>query len=158
MRQYGYVQIALPTEKHRTFVRAHRLLFHHLGWDALDDGTGSYWMPNPPTGPYTRTVYVRPLSAMGGHHMRISFHPSKHSTQPGKAFRFRVTKSARTRDLIRLAHATKGDWHWMTDTTGKRVSRDEWLSWAALALPGALQGPPGPSEGYGSSLRPLLAA
>jgi hypothetical protein len=62
--------------------------------------------------------------------MRISFDPDKFSTKPGMAFRFRMNKSTTNSDLIRLAAGTKGDWCWMTNMNGHRISRSEWIAYA----------------------------
>jgi len=114
--------------KHVTSLRALNTTAERFGWDALDDGTGINWVIRGPAGSYTTTRTV-PLKGnwRGGWPMFISTHPSKTSTVKGQCFRFRVGKSTRQEHLLLIAAATQGDWEWMTDLDGRRVSRADWL-------------------------------
>jgi hypothetical protein len=104
-------------------------LIRRLGWEHLDDGTGNH-LGQTGNGPYTDTRCVGVIKAhKGGTPMRISFHPSKKSTQPGMAFQFRMGGCATKGDVLTLALATQGDWCWMTDLDGHRIDREQWLAW-----------------------------
>ena len=64
--------------------------------------------------------------AVGGKRLRICRSPSRQGHPAGLTNQFKVSNSCRTVDLAELAHFTQGDWHWMEDLSGKRLSRDHW--------------------------------
>jgi len=131
---FGYITIGHTRHGNAIRVKAHGELIRALGWDALDDGRGSYGQP-PRRGPYTSSAYCpRIVAHKGGRPMRISFHPSTTSTHPGMAFRFRISGTATNANVLDLAMAAQGDWHWMTSLEGRRVSRAEWIAYAQGGL------------------------
>ena len=132
---FGFVTIRRTKNRNAVRIKARREVIKLLGWGVLDDGTGD-WGQAPSGGPYTGTrPYSRVAPWKGGVPMRISFDPDKFSTKPGMAFRFRVNKSTTNADLVQIAAATQGDWCWMTNFSGRRIDRAEWL---ALAQGGRL--------------------
>jgi len=131
---YGFITIRRTNSGNPVRVKADAGIIRMLGWGVLDDGFGEYGQPARGTGYTTTRPLGRAKAHKGGTPMRISFHPSKYSTQPGKAFRFRINKSATKPDLIRLAAATQGDWCWMTDLSGRRINREQWLAWSQGTL------------------------
>jgi hypothetical protein len=128
-----YSRVRIPTldGRNTTTLQALTTTVERFGWEVLDDGTGTNIPNKPVSGPYTgtRSLPVRP-NLKWGTRMEISLHAGKHSRAKGKVFRFRVTSSSRKEHLVLIALATKGDWGWMTDMEGKRISRDLWLDWA----------------------------
>ena len=64
--------------------------------------------------------------AVGGKRIRISRSPSKCGHPAGLTNQFKVSNSCRTADLAELANFTQGDWHWMEDLSGQRLSKEHW--------------------------------
>jgi hypothetical protein len=64
--------------------------------------------------------------ASGGKRLRICRSPSKKGMPAGFTNQFTVSNSCRTIDLAELANFTQGDWHWMEDLSGQRVSKEHW--------------------------------
>ena len=64
--------------------------------------------------------------AVGGKRLRICRSPRRQGHPAGLTNQFKVSNSCRTVDLAELAHFTQGDWHWMEDLSGKRVSKEHW--------------------------------
>jgi hypothetical protein len=64
--------------------------------------------------------------AVGGKRLRICRSPRKSGNPAGFTNQFKVSNSCRTADLAELANFTQGDWHWMEDLSGKRVSKEHW--------------------------------
>jgi hypothetical protein len=57
------------------------------------------------------------------------------SGQPAGATNcFRMSKKATTRDYVTLAQGTTADWCWMESPGYRRVSREQWLSYAVPAI------------------------
>ena len=64
--------------------------------------------------------------SVGGKRLRICRSPRRQGHPAGLTNQFKVSNSCRTVDLAELAHFTQGDWHWMEDLSGKRVSKEHW--------------------------------
>ena len=73
--------------------------------------------------------------ANGGRQLRISRAKSAHSNPAGLTNKFMVSNSIRKFDLAELAHFTQGDWTWMEDLSGKRLSREHWAHIYAAETP-----------------------
>lgn len=70
---------------------------------------------------------IRGLSGeIGGHPLRICRSSSKMGHPAGHTNTLRINKRVSVYDLAELAHFTEGDWHWLEDKSGKRVSREHW--------------------------------
>jgi hypothetical protein len=74
---------------------------------------------------------------MGGRRMQISRHPNKNGKTRGCVNLFRIARSASNRDIARVAAATRGEWHWITDKRGARVDREVWLRDVWVSAPPA---------------------
>ena len=61
-----------------------------------------------------------------GRRHRISRSPSRNGYPRGMSNQFKVSQSCTLVDLAELAHFTNVDWHWMTEPSGARVSREKW--------------------------------
>lgn len=64
--------------------------------------------------------------ARGGKRIRISRSESRQGNPARLTNQFTISNSMRTVDLAELANFTQGDWHWMEDLSGVRVSREHW--------------------------------
>jgi hypothetical protein len=64
--------------------------------------------------------------ARGGKRIRISRSESRQGNPARLTNQFTISNSMRTIDLAELANFTQGDWHWMEDLAGVRVSREHW--------------------------------
>jgi hypothetical protein len=64
--------------------------------------------------------------ARGGKRIRISRSESRQGNPARLINQFTISNSMRTIDLAELANFTQGDWHWMEDLAGVRVSREHW--------------------------------
>ena len=64
--------------------------------------------------------------ANGGKRIRISRSKSTCGNPRGLTNQFTISNSMRMIDLAELANFTQGDWHWMEDLSGQRVSREHW--------------------------------
>ena len=62
----------------------------------------------------------------GGKQLRVSRAATAHSNPAGLTNKFKVSNSVGKFDLAELAHFTQGEWTWMEDLSGKRLSRDHW--------------------------------
>ena len=62
----------------------------------------------------------------GGKRLRICRSPSRDGYPAGFTNAFKVTANTGLFDLAELAHFTKGDWHWLQDTSYQKVSRADW--------------------------------
>jgi hypothetical protein len=100
------------------------------GWDVTFDARRpAVALPPQPNGNAYANWWAKD-GRIGGRRLLISRAESKKSKTKGQANRFRVAKQATNRDLARVAAATIGDWHWMTDKTGVRLDRAVWLQMA----------------------------
>ena len=62
-----------------------------------------------------------------GYRVRICRSPVMNGLPAGFTNAFKVTSNVGLFDLAELAHFTDVDWEWMTDPTGCRISRAQWL-------------------------------
>ena len=62
----------------------------------------------------------------GGKKIRICRSKSREGHPAGLTNQFMISNSMRTIDLAELANFTQGDWHWMEDLSGSRVSKEHW--------------------------------
>jgi hypothetical protein len=109
------------------FIHAKRDTAQFYGWvDAFDEHRPEVAIPPRPDGRH----FVRPVAPdpwTGGRPMRICRSDSRSSTPRGLTNRFRIARQATNADLRLLAHATQGDWRWMTDKNGHRRTRPQWF-------------------------------
>ena len=64
--------------------------------------------------------------ARGGKRIRISRSESRQGNPARLTNQFTISNSMRTIDLAELANFTQGDWHWMEDLSGVKVSKKHW--------------------------------
>jgi hypothetical protein len=64
--------------------------------------------------------------AQGGKRIRICRGESRQGNPARLTNQFTVSNSCRTFDLAELANFTQGDWYWMEDLSGTRVSKEHW--------------------------------
>lgn len=69
----------------------------------------------------------RTFLPIGGTRLRICRSPSRAGFPKGLTHSIRVSEHVTNFDLAELAHLTQGNWHWMSDRVGRRLSRDVWL-------------------------------
>lgn len=71
---------------------------------------------------------------IGGQRLRICRSPFTGGFPKGLTHSFRVSEHVTNFDIAELAHLTQGDWHWMTDRIGRRISRERWLERYAIGV------------------------
>jgi hypothetical protein len=109
------------------WVRALRTTANHYGW--LDHfplwSPGKAYVENGVQYYYAQRLPGRG-APRGSKPRRICRAKSSHGHPARLTNQFQISNSCRTIDLAELAYFTKGDWHWMEDLSGKRLSRDHW--------------------------------
>ena len=61
-----------------------------------------------------------------GVRLRICRSPETMGYPAGFTNAFKVSRNCGLWDIAEVAHFTKGDWHWMSRPSGRRITRDHW--------------------------------
>ena len=124
---YVKLLIRRPTKGPDRWLRALRATADYYGWTEefevwspkLVETSGGYQLCRDPG----RRGFHH---SEGGRRHRISRHPSLHGNPAGFVNAFVVSRACNLTDLAELAQFTKGDWHWMTNPVGERITRARW--------------------------------
>jgi hypothetical protein len=110
----------------------------HLGWFELFYGPKPFapWFDS--WDDYVKRGRPYGQRVTGGRALQIGRGPNRNGTPAGLTHCFRVGDQTRMHHLAWLAHAMRPDWTWMSDRTGQRRYREEWL---ALYQPHRYAGP-----------------
>ena len=100
----------------------------HLGWLEHYETEGE-WAARRAAEGVTGPLRYRgsPGKAIGGVPLRMGFAEPVAGHPGGTSRQFRIGSKVSLADLAELAHFTEGDWHWMEDRSGRRISRERWL-------------------------------
>lgn len=82
---------------------------------------------------YHRETY-RSFFPRGGTRLRICRSPSTAGFPAGLTNTVRVSEHVTNFDIAELAHLAQGNWYWLSDRTGRRISRERWLERYQLGL------------------------
>jgi hypothetical protein len=112
---------------HVVYIHALRATAEYFGWDkAFDPSRSEVLLPPKPGGLY-RVCVTRRTGAVGGRRLQISRTATKSNKAGTRVNVFRISKSARHKDLLAVARATQGEWRWMTNLKGARCTYEELL-------------------------------
>ena len=124
-----YIKLVLwwPEKQTCRYISAFRATADYYGWTKEFE----IWRPKPvaTSGSYQLSYCpnrTRRGAARGGKRIRISRSESRQGNPARLTNQFTISNSCRTIDLAELANFTQGDWHWMEDLSGQRVSREHW--------------------------------
>ena len=110
------------------WVRALRSTADYYGWTEEFEP----WFPKPIREENGYQLMYAPAfigrgTPHGGKRLRICRSDSRSGHPAGLTNQFTVSNSCRTIDIAELANFSKGDWHWMEDLNGVRLSKEHWL-------------------------------
>jgi len=112
-------------DRHVVYIHALRSTAEHFGWDkAFDPMRPEALRPVLPGNRQT-VLATRRTGAYGGRRLQISRSASKSNKAGASVNVFRIAKVAGHKDVIAVARATQGEWHWMTNLKGQRCTYEE---------------------------------
>lgn len=132
---YCRLHVGWTKDESPIWIETLRATADHYGWSTaerykfkqrpsyLANGWDKYW----------RCTY-RTFFPRGGTRLRICRSPSTAGFPAGLTNSVRVSEHVTNFDIAELAYLAQGDWYWLSDRTGRRISRERWLERYQIGL------------------------
>ena len=127
MSQYVTLKLGETSGGHAKKLHALRSTADYYGWTKEFEP----WVGKPVSSEGGRTFLLDAgrrghPQCSSGYRVRICRTSDLDGFPSGFTNAFKVTANTGLFDLAELAHFTKGDWHWLQDTSYQKVSRADW--------------------------------